>query len=113
VLAASLETLRILEEQGSEHINRLGSALRYEIAEAIREAGAPVSVAGFGSSWSLDWKADPAGHMTSGLFHQRMRSAGILLSPSDTANYLCVAMSDSDVEETVAAARAALQQVAP
>jgi len=113
VLAASLETLRILEEQGSEHINRLGSALRYEIAEAISEAGAPVSVAGFGSSWSLDWKADPAGHMTSGLFHQRMRSAGILLSPSDTANYLCVAMSDSDVGDTVAAARAALQQVAP
>jgi glutamate-1-semialdehyde 2,1-aminomutase len=113
VLAASLETLRILQEQGSEHTNRLGSALRYEMAEAIKEAGAPVSVAGFGSSWSLDWKADPAGHMTSGLFHQRMRSAGILLSPSDTANYLCVAMSDSDVEETVAAARAALRQVAP
>lgn len=113
VLAAALETLRILEEQGSEHINRLGSALRYEIAEAITEAGAPVSVAGFGSSWSLDWKADPTGHRTSGLFYQRMRSAGILLSPSDTANYLCVAMSDSDVEETVTAARAALQQVAP
>lgn len=113
VLAGSLEALRILEEHGIEHINRLGSALRSGIAEAITKAGAPVSVVGFGSSWSLDWKAEPTGHRESELFYQRMRSAGILLSPSDTANYVCVAMSESDVEETVAAARAALQEVAP
>lgn len=113
VLAASLATLRILEDHGIDHINRLGSALRSEIAEAIREEGAPVSVAGFGSSWSLDWNAGRVGHRMSELFNQQMRSAGILLSPFDTANYLCVAMSESDVEETVAAARAALQQVTP
>ena len=113
VLAASLEALRILEDHGIKHINRLGSALRSGIAEAIREAMAPVTVTGFGSSWTLNWRLDRAGGKTSNLFYRQMRAAGILLSTSDTANYLCVAMSESDVEETVAATRAALRQVTP
>jgi glutamate-1-semialdehyde 2,1-aminomutase len=113
VLAASLEALRILEDHGIKHINRLGSALRSGIAEAIRESMAPVTVTGFGSSWTLNWSLDRAGAKTSNLFYRQMRAAGILLSTSDTANYLCVAMSESDVEETVAATRAALRQVTP
>ena len=112
-LAASLETLRILEEHGIEHINRLGSTLRYSMARAIMETRAPAAVTGFGSSWTLGWEADPGGRDTAPeLFHHRMRSAGILLSPPGTANYICVAMSESDVEETVTAARDVLLEVA-
>ena len=111
VLAGSLEVLRILEEQGAERIDRLGSALRSEIAEAITQSGAPVSVNGFGSAWSLDWRPDGAGASTLEMFYQRMRAAGILLSPANSANYLCVATSESDADETVTAARAAFLQM--
>ena len=112
VLAASLEVLRILEEHGTEHIDRLGAALRSEIAEAITQSGAPVSVNGFGSVWSLDWSPDGAGGSTLELFYQRMRSAGILLSPANVANYLALATSESDADETVTAARATFLQLA-
>jgi glutamate-1-semialdehyde 2,1-aminomutase len=114
VLAASLEALRILEEHGIAHINRLGSTLRSGMAQAIMETGAPATVTGFGSSWTLSWEADPGGRdRPPEHFHHRMKSAGILLSPPGAANYICVAMSESDVEETVTAARDALREVTP
>jgi glutamate-1-semialdehyde aminotransferase len=106
VLAAWLQTLQILEEYGIDHINRLGATLRSGIAHAIADTGAPFILTGLGSSWTVGRKAEheavTAVNSAQQLQHS-LRAAGIQISPLGQTSHLCVAMSVSDVEETVTA----------
>jgi glutamate-1-semialdehyde 2,1-aminomutase len=121
-LAAALATIDILEQGGIARLGALGERLRVGLARAVRDAGVPAVVTGFGSGFMLNWRPQPPitfrdaadiDFARAEAFRLAMLEAGILLPPFViTDSRLCLATSEDDIDETVAAATWALQQVA-
>jgi glutamate-1-semialdehyde 2,1-aminomutase len=121
-LAAGLATLEVLRDGGIERLYALGESLRAGLAGAIAAAGAPACVTGWGSEWMVYFAPEPPRSYREVLstdleLHERFRRAmldeGILEPPFATSDKrLCVALSESDVDETVEAAARALAAVA-
>ena len=80
------------------------------------------NVTGIGSGWIVNWRAEPpvtlgqavdADFDRAEAFRLAMLEAGILLPPYViTDNRICVAFTDDDIDETIAAARRAFAAVA-
>jgi glutamate-1-semialdehyde 2,1-aminomutase len=117
-LAAGLATLEILRDGGIERLYALGERLRAGLASAIADAGASACVTGWGSEWMVYFSPDPPQSYRHVLatdleLHERFRVAllaeGILEPPFATSDKrLCIALSEADVDETVASVARAL-----
>jgi glutamate-1-semialdehyde 2,1-aminomutase len=121
-IAAARRTIEVLERGGIETLNRLGQRLRDGLTRAIADTGVTANVTGIGSGWIVNWRAEPpvtfrqavdADFDRAEAFRLAMLDAGILLPPYViTDNRICLAYSDDDIDETVAAARRAFAAVA-
>lgn len=117
-LAAGLATLAILEDGGVDRLHALGDRLRAGLADVVGAAGADACVTGFGSEWMVYFSAEPPRSYREVLatdtdLAERFRTAlleeGVLEPPFATSDKrLCIALTESDVDETVAAAARAL-----
>ncbi len=121
-IAAARRTIEVLERGGIAYMDRLGQRLREGLTKAIADTGVTANVTGIGSGWIVNWRADPpvtfrqavdADFDRAEAFRLAMLDAGILLPPYViTDNRICVAFTDDDIDETVAAARRAFAAVA-
>ena len=121
-IAAARRTIEVLERGGIAYMDRLGQRLREGLTKAIADTGVTANVTGIGSGWIVNWRADPpvtfreavdAAFDRAEAFRLAMLDAGILLPPYViTDNRICVAYTDDDIDETVAAARRAFAAVA-
>jgi len=121
-LAASMETIRLLQEGGLDRLYRLGERLREGLRRAIRDAGVTANVTGIGSGWIINWRAEPPVTFAQAVdadldrgeaFRVAMLDAGILLPPYViTDARIAAAFTEDDVDETIAAAERALRMVA-
>jgi len=117
-MAAGLATLEILRDGGIDRLYELGDLLRAGLARAIAESDVEACVTGWGSEWAIYFCATPPRNYNDVLESateraEAMRLAmfeqGILEPPFAMSDRrFCLALSESDVEETVDAAAAAL-----
>jgi glutamate-1-semialdehyde 2,1-aminomutase len=101
---------------------RLGAMLAAGLADAARDAGVPLQVNAFGSLLTPFFTTSPVRDYASALvsntssyaaFFRGMLNRGIYPPPSQfEAWFLSAAHSDRDVKTTIAAARAAMKDVA-
>ena len=120
-MAAALATIRILEQGGIERLDRLGARLRDGLRRAIADTGVTANVTGIGSGWIVNWRAEPpvtfrqavdADFDRAEAFRLAMLDAGVLLPPYVITDCrICLAYSDDDIDETIAAARRAFVMV--
>jgi glutamate-1-semialdehyde 2,1-aminomutase len=119
-MAAGLATVGYLREHRAEVYGRLESlsrAVAEGVAAEAARAGVPLTMNRVGAMWTWFFTEQPVTDFTSasttdtarfGRFHRAMLEAGVWLPPSQyEAAFLGMAHSDEDVEQTVAAARAA------
>jgi glutamate-1-semialdehyde 2,1-aminomutase len=121
-LAAARATIAILRDGGIERMAALGERLREGLGRAAQDAGVAACITGFGSGFMINWLPAPpvtfrqaatADFARAEAFRLAMLDAGILLPPFViTDSRLCLATSDDDVDETVAAAARAFRRVA-
>jgi glutamate-1-semialdehyde 2,1-aminomutase len=121
-MAAGLATLEELRDHPPyARLEKLGHALATGLAEAARAAGLPHQVARVGSMWTLFFNPDPvtdydvARKSDTGLFARffwAMLDKGIYLPCSQfEAAFLSAVHTENHAEETLNAARVALQEV--
>jgi glutamate-1-semialdehyde 2,1-aminomutase len=120
--AAGLAVLAILRDGGIERLYALGDRLRAGLAGAVAASGIPACVTGWGSEWMIYFSAEPPRNYrevggTDLERHERFRQAmleeGILEPPFPSSDKrLCIALSETDVDETVEAVARALAAVA-
>jgi glutamate-1-semialdehyde 2,1-aminomutase len=120
-MAAGRATLSILRDGGIERLAELGERMRDGLRRAITDTGAPACVTGFGASWMVYFREqEPRNYLEAldydepraSAYNRAMREAGImepLVGLGDRR--LCLAMSEQDVDETIAAARRAFAEV--
>jgi glutamate-1-semialdehyde 2,1-aminomutase len=120
-MAAGLATLRQIDATNGfyEALERLGARLEAGISTYLARGGYPCRIVRVGSMWTLfftpddvrDWAgASRCDTSRFGRFFHEMLRRGISLAPSQyEANFLSIAHSDSDIDETCAAAGAALE----
>jgi glutamate-1-semialdehyde 2,1-aminomutase len=119
-MAAGLATLRQIEATIGfyETLERLGARLEAGINAHLARGGYPCRMARVGSMWTLFFTADEVVDWTGAsrcdtsrfarFFHEMLRR-GVSLAPSQfEANFLSIAHTDADINETSAAAGAAL-----
>jgi glutamate-1-semialdehyde 2,1-aminomutase len=119
-MAAGLATLRQIDATPGFYdvLERLGARLEAGLRAQIERGGCPCRVARVGSMWTLFFTADEVVDWTCAarcetaryarFFHEMLRR-GVSLAPSQfEANFISVAHTDADVDETLAAAGAAL-----
>jgi glutamate-1-semialdehyde 2,1-aminomutase len=119
-MAAGLATLRQIEAIPAfyETLERLGARLEAGLVAHLARGGYPCRVARVGSMWTLFFTADEVTDWTTAsrcdtarfarFFHEMLRR-GVLLAPSQfESNFLSIAHSDADIDETCEAAGAAL-----
>ena len=121
-LAAALATIEILEEGGIERMAQLGERLRAGLERAVRDTGVTANITGYGSGFMINWTAQPpvtfrdaanADFERAESFRLGMLAAGILMPPFViTDARLCLATSEADIDETIAAAHRAFREVA-
>jgi glutamate-1-semialdehyde 2,1-aminomutase len=122
-MAAGLATLQELKENPPyARLEQLGQALGDGLQQAAREAGLAHSFARAGSMWTLFFNADPvtdydvarkSDTKRFARFFWAMIERGVYLPCSQfEAAFLSAAMTGTDIERTVAAARAALHELA-
>jgi glutamate-1-semialdehyde 2,1-aminomutase len=118
-MAAGLKTLSILARPGTyERLDQLGRRRGDGLAAAARDARVPAQINRVGSMVTLFFTAtavtDYATAKTAdtarfGAFFRGMRERGVFLPPSQfEAMFVSLAHTDDDVDQVVAAARAAL-----
>ena len=119
-MAAGLATLRQIDATPGfyEPLERLGARLEAGLRAQIARGGYPCRVARVASMWTLfftaddvvDWtRASPVRHRTVRRVLPRDAAPRRLLAPSQfEANFISIAHSDADIDETVSAAGAAL-----
>ncbi|MDW5562481.1 MAG: glutamate-1-semialdehyde 2,1-aminomutase [Methanomassiliicoccus sp.] len=120
-LAAGLATIRELERQGHEALDRKGAALRDGLRDALSDSKVPHQVAGIGSMFQLFLSPEPvknyqdALRADTALFDRmflRLLENGVYLAPSQfETNFLSTAHSDEDVRRVVDAIAEALTEV--
>ena len=119
-MAAGLATLRAIDGTGGVYgrLEHLGARLEAGIAGHLAHRGYPCRIARVGSMWTLfftpgevrNW-SDASGCDTRrfGRFFHEMLRRGVSLAPSQfEANFISIAHTDADIDETCAAAGAAL-----
>jgi glutamate-1-semialdehyde 2,1-aminomutase len=119
-MAAGLATLRQIEATTGfyETLERLGARLEAGLGVHLARGGYPCRLARVGSMWTLFFTADEVTDWTRAsqcdtarfarFFHEMLRR-GVLLAPSQfESNFLSIVHSDADIDETCAAAGAAL-----
>jgi glutamate-1-semialdehyde 2,1-aminomutase len=119
-MAAGLATLRQIEATAGfyETLERLGARLEAGLRAHLDRGGYPCQLARVGSMWTLFFTADEVTDWTGAsrcdtsrfarFFHEMLRR-GVSLAPSQfEANFLSIAHSDADIDETCDAAGAAL-----
>ena len=119
-MAAGLATLRQIDAIGGfyETLERLGARLEAGIHAHLARGGYPCRFARVGSMWTLFFTADEVRDWSGasrcdtarfGRFFHEMLRRGISLAPSQfEANFLSIAHTDGDIDETCAAAGDAL-----
>jgi len=118
-MAAGLKAMEILGRPGTyERLEQIGERLGDGFAAAARAAGVPAVVNRVGSMLTLFFAAGPVTDYTSaksadtarfGAFFRNMRDRGIFLPPSQfEAMFVSLAHTDAEIEQIIAAARAAL-----
>ena len=120
-LAAGLATLRELEAQGHQDLDRRGAALRRGLAQTLSESKVPHQVAGTGSMFQLFLSARPVNDYRDALnadaplfdrLFLRLLDKGVYIAPSQfETNFLSTAHSDADVRAVVEAIAEALAEV--
>ena len=122
-VAAGLETLDLLSKPGTyERLEELGSQLETGLRQAVAAAGVSACLNRMGSMWTLFFgptavrDANSAREADTGRFARWFRGMleqGIYLPPSQfEAAFVSLAHTESDIEETVRAARLVLPQLA-
>jgi glutamate-1-semialdehyde 2,1-aminomutase len=121
-LAAGLETIAILQDGGINRLAALGERLREGLWRAVVDTGVNVCITGYGSGFMINWLPAPpvtfrqaamADFERAEAFRLAMLEAGILMPPFViTDSRLCLATSEDDIDETIAAATRAFKQVA-
>ena len=120
-MTAGLWSLENLSARLYRHLARLAAALAAGLADAARDAGVPIQVNAFGSLLTPFFTERPVRDFQSALsadtgryaaFHREMLARGIYLPPSQfEAWMLSAAHTPRDVQLTLRAARAALQEM--
>ncbi|MCX6552137.1 MAG: glutamate-1-semialdehyde 2,1-aminomutase [Acidobacteria bacterium] len=119
-MAAGLATLRQIEATDGfyETLERLGSRLEAGVAAHLARSGYPCRLARVGSMWTLFFTGDEVRDWNGAsrcdtsrfarFFHEMLRR-GVSLAPSQfEANFLSIAHTEADIDETCAAAGDAL-----
>jgi glutamate-1-semialdehyde 2,1-aminomutase len=119
-MAAGLATLRLLDDTGYVHLERLARRLTDGMADVFRRRGAPHTVAAAGSMFGFFFTDGPVTDLTSakaadtalyGRFFHAMLDRGYYFAPSQfEAGFLSLAHSEGEVDGTVAAADDALAE---
>lgn len=118
-MAAARATLGILiEESIPDRLAGLGKRMRDGLGKAIADSGAPACVAGHSSEWCVYFRPTAPTNFREALdvdtdlyarYHTGLLSRGILEPMNATGDRrLCAALTEDDVDETIAAATAAL-----
>jgi glutamate-1-semialdehyde 2,1-aminomutase len=120
-MAAGLWAIQELSPRLYKHLAKLGAELAAGLAGAAREAGVPMQVNGFGSlltpfftgesvrDYDSALTADTAAY---GRFFRGMLSRGIYMPPSQfEAWFLSGAHTARDIDKTIKAAKAVLQEI--
>jgi glutamate-1-semialdehyde 2,1-aminomutase len=120
-MAAGIAMLTYLREHRSEvypRLEQLSAALADGVAAAAHDAGVALTTNRVGAMWTWFFTGEPvtnyAGAARSdtqrfGAFHRAMLDGGVWLPPSQfEAAFLSTAHTEADVQETIAAAKAAL-----
>jgi glutamate-1-semialdehyde 2,1-aminomutase len=121
-MTAGIWALERLSPKLYKGLARLGAMLAAGLADAARDAGVPLQVNAFGSLLTPFFTTSPVRDYASALvsntssyaaFFRGMLNRGIYPPPSQfEAWFLSAAHSDRDVKTTIAAARAAMKDVA-
>jgi glutamate-1-semialdehyde 2,1-aminomutase len=121
-MTAGLWSLTELSPKLYRRLSALGARLASGLAEAARAAGVPLQVNAFGSLATPFFTSEPVRDLQSALkadtarygqFFRGMLARGIYPPPSQfEAWFLSGAHSERDVEKTIAAARAAMKEIA-
>ena len=119
-MAAGLATLRQIDATPEFYdvLEQLGARLESGLCALIAGSGYPCRVARVGSMWTLFFTADEVVDWTCAarcetpryarFFHEMLRR-GVSLAPSQfEANFISIAHTDADIDETLAAAGEAL-----
>ena len=119
-MAAGLATLRQIDATTEfyETLERLGARLEAGLGACVARGGYPCRLARVGSMWTLFFAADEVMDWAGasrcdtarfGRFFHEMLRRGVLLAPSQfESNFVSVAHSDADIDETCDAAAASL-----
>jgi glutamate-1-semialdehyde 2,1-aminomutase len=118
-MAAGLKAMEILGRPGTyERLEQLGQRLGDGLLAAARAAGVPAVMNRVGSMLTLFFCNGPVTDYASaktadtarfGSFFRNMRDRGVFLPPSQfEAMFVSLAHTDEDVDQIVAAARAAI-----
>ncbi len=122
-MRAGIETLDALDEPGAhERLESLAARLAEGLAGAAREAGVPVTINRVGSMLTVFFTEGPVTDQASaaradaldyGAFFHGLLDRGVYFPPSQfEAAFVSLAHDDSDVDETIRAAREAFLVVA-
>ena len=121
VMAAAAATFDLLAAGGLDRLSELGERMRDGLRREIARAGVQACVTGTGGSWALYMLAAPPRNYAQALaqdsarmtaYNEKLRELGVmepLVALADRR--VCVATSQDDVDETLAAARLALRAV--
>jgi glutamate-1-semialdehyde 2,1-aminomutase len=121
-MTAGLAALRDLDSDAYERLETLGTRLESGLRATLEELGVTAQLHRVGSMWTLFFCATPVTDYASaknsdtqkfGRFFHAMLERGVYLPPSQfEAAFISLAHSESDIDNTVEAARAALQVAA-
>lgn len=115
-MAGGLAALELLTPAEIDRINGLGDALRAGLRSACERVGVPAQVTGTGSIATIHFTPAPVRDYRGALardralthhFHLALLNRGIFARPSGSF-YLSTAMRETEIDETVQAAEAAL-----
>lgn len=121
-MAAGIATLNLLAPGAYRELERAGAALEAGLRAAAAEAGLAVAINRVGSILTVFFASRPPTDAATARasdtaafarFHRAMRSAGVLVPPSQfEAWFVSLAHTDSEIARTVAAARDAFRACA-
>ncbi|HVL33313.1 MAG TPA: aminotransferase class III-fold pyridoxal phosphate-dependent enzyme, partial [Actinomycetota bacterium] len=120
-VAAGIATLRALDESSYPRLDALGARLAHGLEDAAKDSGVPLRVQRVGSMFTPFFTdrgvVDLATAKTTDAaryakFFHAMLARGVLLPPSPfEAAFVGLAHTEADVDEAIAAARAALKEL--
>jgi glutamate-1-semialdehyde 2,1-aminomutase len=121
-MAAGIETLRVVKEEGlPESLESLGKQFDEGMADAAKSAGVPTYGARLGSMFCTFFQEGPVRNFEDakrsdtdryGKFFHAMLERGVALAPSQfEVGFLSCAHTEADIEATIRAARAAFSAI--